>query len=45
LRNKMKDAFLSTNMIIHIQGELLKDYSYEDIIADFNDVKDRKGDF
>jgi hypothetical protein len=45
LRNKMKDDFLSNNMIIHIQGELLKDYSYEDIIADFNDVKDRKGDF
>jgi hypothetical protein len=45
LRNKMEDDFLSNNMIVHIEGKLLKDYSYEDIIADFNDVKDRKVDF
>jgi hypothetical protein len=45
LRNKMEDDFLSNNTIVHIEGELLKDYNYEDIIADFNDVKDRKVDF
>jgi hypothetical protein len=44
LRNKMEDGFLSNNMIVHIEGELLKDYNYEDIIADFKDVKDRKVD-
>jgi hypothetical protein len=32
-------------MIVHIEGELLEHYSYEDIIKDFNDVKDRKVDF
>jgi hypothetical protein len=41
----MEDDFLSNNTIIHIEGELLKDYNYVDIIADFNDVKDRKVDF
>jgi hypothetical protein len=45
LRNKMEDDFLTNNMIVHIEGELLEDYSYEDIINDFNDVKDRKVDF
>jgi hypothetical protein len=41
----MEDDFLTNNMIVHIEGELLEDYSYEDIINDFNDVKDRKVDF
>jgi hypothetical protein len=45
LRNKMEDDFHTNNMIVHIEGELLEDYSYEDIINDFNDVKDRKVDF
>jgi hypothetical protein len=45
LHNKMKDDFFINNMMIHIESELLEDYSYEDIIKDFNDVKDRKVDF
>jgi hypothetical protein len=45
LCNKMEDDFLTNSMIVHIEGELLEDYSYEDIIKDFNDVKDRKVDF
>jgi spore germination protein YaaH len=45
LHNKIKDNFFINNMMIHIESELLEDYSYEDIIKDFNDVKDRKVDF
>lgn len=43
-QNKIKDDFLSNNMLVHIEGEFLKDYSYNDIIADLNAVKDRKVD-
>ncbi|TVU46723.1 hypothetical protein EJB05_06275, partial [Eragrostis curvula] len=45
LCNKMEDDFLANSLLVHIEGELLENYSYDDIIDDFNDVKDRKVDF
>jgi hypothetical protein len=43
LRNKMEDDFLANNMLVHIEAEVMKDYNYEDIIDDFNDMKKKKG--
>ena len=45
LRNKMEDEFLANNLIVHIEGEIARDYSYEDIITDFQNLKKRKVDF
>jgi hypothetical protein len=41
----MEDYFLANNMLVHIEAEVMEDYSYEDIIYDFNDVKKRRMDF
>ena len=45
LRNKMEDEFLANNLVVHIEGEITRDYSYEDIITDFRNLKKRKVDF
>jgi hypothetical protein len=45
LCNKMKDDFLANNMLVHIEAEVMEDYSYEDIIDGFNDVKKRRVNF
>ena len=45
LRNKMEDEFLANNLVVHIEGEIARDYSYEDIITDFRNLKKRKVDF
>ena len=45
LRNKMEDEFLANNLVVHIEGEIARDYSYEDIITDFQNLKKRKVDF
>ena len=45
LRNKMEDEFLANNLVVHIEGEIARDYSYEDIITDFWNLKKRKVDF
>jgi hypothetical protein len=38
----MEDDFLTNNMLVHIDVEVMEDYNYEDIIDDFNDVKKRR---
>ncbi|CAO2175813.1 unnamed protein product [Urochloa humidicola] len=45
LRNKMEDEFLAHSLVVNIEGEIAEDYSYEDIIADFQDMKERRVDF
>jgi hypothetical protein len=45
LRNKMEDEFLANSMLVHIEGEIARGYSYEDIIADFQSQKKRRLDF
>jgi hypothetical protein len=45
LRNKMEDDFLTNNMPVHMEVEVMEDYNYEDIIDDFNDVKKRRAGF
>jgi hypothetical protein len=42
LRNKMEDNFLTNNMLVHIEAEVMKDYNYEDTIDDFNDMKKKR---
>ena len=45
LRNKMKDEFLANSLLVHIEGEIARGYSYEDVISDFQDLKKRRVDF
>jgi hypothetical protein len=45
LRNKMEDEFLANSLLVHIEGEIARGYSYEDIIADFQSRKKRRLDF
>ena len=42
LRNKMEDEFLANSLLVHIEGEIARGYSYEDIISDFQDLKKRR---
>lgn len=44
LRNTMEDGFLTNNLLVNIEGDILEKYSYEDIIEDFKCVKERKAD-
>jgi hypothetical protein len=41
----MEDEFLANNLVVHIEGEITREYNYEDIIADFRNLKKRKVDF
>lgn len=45
LRNKMEDENLANNLLVHIEGGILENYSHEDVIADFISKKDRRVDF
>jgi hypothetical protein len=44
LRNKMEDEYLANNPLVHIEGFLLKEYTYDDVISDFKSMKDRIAD-
>uniref|UniRef100_A0A8R7VCW0 HAT C-terminal dimerisation domain-containing protein n=1 Tax=Triticum urartu TaxID=4572 RepID=A0A8R7VCW0_TRIUA len=44
LRNKMEDENLANNLLIHIEGGILKNYSHEDVTADFISKMDRRVD-
>jgi hypothetical protein len=41
----MEDEFLANSLLVHIEGEIARGYSYEDIIADFQSRKKRRLDF
>ena len=44
LRNKIDDGYLANSLLVHVEGETVGNYTYEDIIADFKDMKDRRAD-
>jgi hypothetical protein len=44
LRNKMEDEYLANNLLVHIEGDLLEDYNYDDVISDFKSIKNRAAD-
>jgi hypothetical protein len=44
LGNKMKDEYLANNVLVHIEGHLLEEYTYDDVISDFKSIKDRAAD-
>jgi hypothetical protein len=41
----MEAEFLANNMLVHIEGEIARAYSYKDIISDFQYLKKRRVDF
>ena len=40
----MEDENLANNLLVHIEGGILENYSYEDVIADFRSKGDRRVD-
>jgi hypothetical protein len=38
----MEDDFLADNLLVHIEGEIVDKYNYEDIMKKFNDAKRRR---
>jgi hypothetical protein len=45
LRNKMEDDYLTNSLLIHIEGEIMRNYTYNDIVNEFKDLKERKVEF
>ena len=45
LQNKMEDEFLADNMIIYIEKEIVETFSYDSIIDEFSDLKERRANF
>jgi len=45
LRNKMEDEFLTDNMIIYIVKEIAENFSFDSIIDEFKDLKERRAIF
>ena len=44
LRNKMEDDNLTNQMLINIEGGILENYSYDDVIEYFRKTKNRSAD-
>ncbi|XP_044382616.1 zinc finger protein 862 isoform X1 [Triticum aestivum] len=44
LRNTMKDENLANNLVVHIEREIAEKYTFEDILAEFKSISDRKAD-
>jgi hypothetical protein len=44
LRNKMEDLYLANSLLVQIEGEIAGDYTYNDIIRDFKNLKKRRAD-
>ena len=40
----MDDGYFANSLLVHVEGETVGNYTYEDIIADFKDMKDRRAD-
>jgi hypothetical protein len=41
-RNKMDDDYLANSLLIHIEGEIIENYTNDDIITDFKDMEEKK---
>jgi hypothetical protein len=37
----MDDDYLANSLLTHIEGEIIGNYTYDDIITDFKDLKER----
>jgi hypothetical protein len=44
LRNKMEDLYLANSLLVQIEGDIAGDYTYDDIIRDFKNLKKRRAD-
>jgi hypothetical protein len=40
--NKMDDDYLANSLLIHIEGEIIENYTNDDIITDFKDMEEKK---
>ncbi|XP_066334069.1 uncharacterized protein [Miscanthus floridulus] len=45
LRNKIEDQYLANSLLVQVEGEIVEHYTYDDIISDFKDLKNRRADF
>ena len=45
LRNKIEDQYLANSLLVQVEGEIVEHYTYDDIISDFKDPKNRRADF
>ena len=41
---KMEDDNLANNLVVHIEREITEKYHFEDILAEFKSISDRKAD-
>jgi hypothetical protein len=41
----MDGDYLANSLLIHIEGEIIRNYTYDDIVTDFKDLKERKSEF
>jgi hypothetical protein len=41
----MEDEILANSLLIRIEGGIVEHYTYEDIIDEFRDLKDRRVEF
>jgi hypothetical protein len=42
--NKMEDEYLANSWLVNLEGEILDNYIYEDVIEDFRKKKNQKAD-
>jgi hypothetical protein len=40
----MEDLYLANSLLVQIEGEIAGDYTYDDIIRDFKNLKKRRAD-
>jgi hypothetical protein len=38
----MDDDYLANSLLIHIEGEIIENYTNDDIITDFKDMEEKK---
>jgi hypothetical protein len=41
----MENFYLDNSLLIHIEGEIMRNYTYNDIVNEFKDLKERKVKF
>jgi len=45
LCNKIEDQYLANSLLVQVDGEIVEHYTYDDIISDFKDLRNRRADF
>jgi hypothetical protein len=41
----MEDQYIANSLLVQVEGEIVEHYTYDDIISDFKDLKNRRADF